>query len=173
VSFRAEYRLEVLREGMARFRKMYPKAGFVWLGFPGKEMPMAEEFVHHWPADERQSLLLLGNLTHDQFLTLMTSCFACLRTPACDGVAASVLEALALGVPVVASENGRRPAGVITYEDMSADDLCAKLHYVTEHYEEIKSHMRSADADDNVGRMADWLAGESEATLKSEVVHAG
>src|SRR6478752_4529888 len=28
VSFRAEYRLEVLREGMMKFRKLYPKAGF-------------------------------------------------------------------------------------------------------------------------------------------------
>lgn len=173
VSFRAEYRLEVLREGMTRYRQLYPKAGCVWLGFPGKEMPMAEEFVKNWPAGERQSLLLLGNLTHDEFLTLMTSCFACLRTPACDGVAASVLEALALGIPVVASENGRRPAGVITYEDMSADDMCAKLQFLTEHYDEIKSAMRTNSADDNVGRMADWLAGESPAKLKSEVVHAG
>lgn len=173
VSFRAEYRLGVLREGMARYRKLHPKAGFVWLGFPGKEMPMAEDFVKDWPSEERQGLLLLGNLTHDQFLTLMTSCFACLRTPACDGVAASVLEALALGVPVVASENGRRPAGVITYEDMSADDMCAKLQYLTDHYEEIKSRMTPNSADDNVGRMADWLAGDSQAKLKSEVVHAG
>lgn len=173
VSFRAEYRLEVLREGMARYRKLYPKAGFIWLGFPGKEMPMAEEFVKDWPADERQSLLLLGNLTHDHFLTLMTSCFACLRTPACDGVAASVLEALALGVPVVASENGRRPAGVITYDDVSAEDMCAKLQYLTQHYAEIKARTRPDSADDNVSFMADWLAGETHAGVKSEVVHAG
>jgi len=172
VSFRAEYRLEVLREGMARYRKLYPKAGFVWLGFPAKEMPMAEEFVKDWPQDERQSLLLLGNLTHDQFLTLMTSCYACLRTPACDGVAASVLEALALGVPVVASENGRRPSGVITYEDMSAEDMCAKLVHLTQHYDEIKARTRPDSADDNVGRMADWLAGEPAARVRPEVAHA-
>ena len=173
VSFRAEYRLEVLREGMSRYRNLYPKAGFIWLGFPAKEMPMAEEFVKDWPSEERQSLLLLGNLTHDQFLTLMTSCFACLRTPACDGVAASVLEALALGVPVVASENGRRPSGVITYEDMSAEDMCAKLQYLTQHYDEIKAQTHSDSADDNVGLMADWLAGESHTKMRSEAVHAG
>ncbi len=48
VSFRAEYRLEVLREGMAKFRKPYPRAGFVWLGFPEKEMPAVRKFVSRW-----------------------------------------------------------------------------------------------------------------------------
>jgi hypothetical protein len=56
---------------------------------------------------------------------------------------------------------------------MSADDMCSKLQYLTEHYEEIKSRLTANSADDNVGRMADWLAGESQAKLKSEVVHAG
>ena len=171
VSFRPEYRLEVLRNGMSLFRKRYPKAGFIWLGFPEKEMASAREFVQDWQADERQSLLLLGNLTHDEFLTLMTRCFACLRTPACDGVAASVLEALALGVPVVASENGRRPAGVMTYEEQSADDMFEKLCFVTENYGAVKS-TQPHTADDNVGRMAEWLVGDSRAAVGSEVAHA-
>ena len=69
--------------------------------------------AHSWILGRKEcpSLLLLGNLPHDEFLTLLTRCSAYLRSPACDGVAASVLEAVALGVPVVASENGRRPAG--------------------------------------------------------------
>jgi hypothetical protein len=92
VSFRPEYRLDVLREGMQRYRAMDPETGFVWLGFPGKEMAAAQEFVRTWPADEQATLLLLGNLTHDEFLSLLSRCFVYLRTPACDGVAASVLE---------------------------------------------------------------------------------
>lgn len=173
VSFRTEYRLEVLREGMAKFRKLYPRAGFVWLGFPEKEMPAARKFVEDWPADERESLLLIGNLTHDEFLTLMSRSFACLRTPACDGVAASVLESLTLGIPVVASENGRRPVGVITYEEMSADDMVAKLRFVTENYQQVKARTRLVDAEDNVGLMANWLAGEAPAPARQEVVRVG
>ncbi len=159
VSFRPEYRLATLREGMRLYRAHHPDAGFVWLGFPGKEMQAAGEFVKDWPVDERASLLLLGNLTHDQFLTLLSRCFLCLRTPACDGVAASVLESLALGVPVVASENGRRPEGVVTYRDTDAADMCEKLVYVTTHYQEVKASLSTEQAEDNVGRMADWLAG--------------
>ena len=159
VSFRPEYRLDVLREGMQRYRALDPEAGFVWLGFPGKEMAAAEEFVRSWPADEQASLLLLGNLTHDEFLSLLSRCFVYLRTPACDGVAASVLESLALKIPVVASANGRRPDGVVTYNDADAADMVAKLRFVREHYEKVRESLRSEAGDDNVGRMADWLVG--------------
>jgi glycosyltransferase involved in cell wall biosynthesis len=160
LSFRPEYRLEVLREGMRRYREFDPGAGFVWLGFPGKELPAAEQFVQTWPAEERANLCLLGNLNHDEFLTLLSRSFLYLRTPACDGVAASVLESLALGVPVVASENGRRPAGVVTYRDTDAVDMVDKLRFAREHYDKVKADIRCDTGDDNVGRMADWLAGD-------------
>jgi glycosyltransferase involved in cell wall biosynthesis len=159
VSFRPEYRLDTLREGMQRYRVIDPEAGYIWLGLPGKEMPAAEEFVGAWPAGEQATLLLLGNLTHDEFLSLLSRCFVYLRTPACDGVAASVLESLGLKVPVVASENGRRPAGVITYNDTDPADMVEKLRFVREHYDQVKESLRPDAGDDNVGRMADWLAG--------------
>lgn len=170
VSFRPEYRLEILREGMRRYREQDPTAGFIWLGFPGKEMSAAEDFVRDWPAEERASLLLLGNLNHDQFLTLLSRSFVYLRTPACDGVAASVLESLALGIPVVASENGRRPAGVVTYSDTSAADMVEKLQFVREHYEDVKAGLEFDMSDDNVGRMADWLAGNALAEASESTV---
>jgi glycosyltransferase involved in cell wall biosynthesis len=160
VSFRPEYRLEILREGMKRYREQDPGAGYIWLGFPSKELPAAQEFVNQWPEAERSSLLLLGNLEHDQFLTLLSRSYVYLRTPACDGVAASVLEALALGIPVVASENGRRPAGVVTYEDTDAADMVAKMAFVQQHYAQVKEALRLEDSEDNVGRMVDWLVGK-------------
>jgi glycosyltransferase involved in cell wall biosynthesis len=157
VSFRPEYGLESLREGIRRYRQRYPETGFVWLGFPDKEVPAAEEFIQGWSTQERAGLLLLGNLPHDQFLTLLSRSFICLRTPACDGVAASVLESIALGIPVVASENGRRPAGVITYEDANPADMVTKLVHVTEHYQEVKDGLRLEPGDDNIGKMAEWV----------------
>jgi glycosyltransferase involved in cell wall biosynthesis len=172
VSFRPEYHLEILRECMSLFRRKYPLAGFIWLGFPGKELPSAQKFVASWLKEERDSLLLLGNLSHDQFLTLMTRCFAVVRTPACDGVAASVLEALGLGVPVVASENGRQPAGMVTYEDASAEDMSSKLLYLVEHYKTVNAGLSGGATGDNIGQMADWLAGEGLLTVKPRIVHA-
>jgi len=158
VSFRPEYRLSVLREAMCRFRKYQPKAGFIWLGFPDREFQLAEEFVRDWPEGERQSLLLLGNLAHEEFLTLLNRCFACIRTPACDGVSASVLESLCMGIPVVASENGRRPRGTITYKETDAADLCAQLLFLIENESTIRASLERLERSDNVARMADWLS---------------
>ena len=163
VSFRPEYRLPVLREAMARFRKKFPDAGFIWLGFPQKEMPPALAYVEEWQPSEREGLLLLGNLPHDDFLSLLSRCSAYLRTPACDGVSASVLESLALGVPVVASENGRRPSGVLTYVENDAADLCASLDSLIATYAEIRKRTRLELPANNTARMADWVLGEEAA----------
>lgn len=166
VSFRPEYELEMLREAMEKFRQHHAQAGYIWLGFPSKELPLAQKFVAQWPANEKESLLLLGNLNHDMFSSLQERCFAYIRTPACDGVAASVLESLALGVPVVASENHNRPPQVTTYRENDADDLCRKLVFITQHYQQVKERTRLDDAEDNIARTADWLLEELSVKAK-------
>ena len=160
VSFRPEYKLPVLREAMSQFREGYPQAGFIWLGFPAKELPSARTYANSWPASERASLLLLGNLPHDEFLTLLGRSSAYVRTPACDGVSASVLESLALGVPVLASQNGHRPAGVMTYREGDATDLCAKLIAITECRTRPQEPLFQ-EAGDNIAKTADWLLADA------------
>jgi len=175
VSFRPEYKLPVLREAMSQFRQRHPHAGFIWVGFPDKELPAVKTYVDSWPAGEQKGLLVLGNLTHDEFLTLLGRCSAYIRTPACDGVSASVLESLALGVPVLASENGHRPAGVMTYREGDAADLCAGISTVIQGRARATSKPQHQDTDDNIGRTADCLLahawGHSHVPEKS-LVHA-
>lgn len=168
VSFRPEYELETMRDAMARFRREHAKAGFIWLGFPDKEMPKAKEFVASWPSEERASLLLLGNMDHDAFLTLVTRSAIFWRTPTCDGVSASVLESLALGVPVVASDNGRRPASVVTYRETDAADMSAKLAYVVENLGEIRASLQKNESEDKVGEKVDWLVGNPRPALSGK-----
>ena len=163
VSFRPEYRLEILRDAMVLFRSGHPSAGFIWLGFPKTEMSAARDHVATFSVDENASLLLLGTLSHDEFLTLLLRCTAKLRTPACDGVSASVLESLALGMPVVASENGRRPSGVVTYAEMDAVDMCRKLEYLMKNRDAIIDQLQREPPPDNVALTADWLLGEKHA----------
>jgi glycosyltransferase involved in cell wall biosynthesis len=171
VSFRPEYRLPVLQDAMKRFRARFPRAGFIWLGFPMKELPAANGYVDSWPSEEREGVALLGNLGHDEFLTLLTRCFACIRTPACDGISASVLESLALGVPVIAAENGRRPQGVITYSENDAADLVLKLAYLVENYEAVKGRTRLENARNNTSTTADWILGEISAKPAKAPIH--
>lgn len=176
VSFRPEYRLPVLWEAMLRIRREYPRAGFMWLGFPAKELPAAVDWVEHWPEAERQGVLVLGNLGHDEFLTLLSRSSAFIRTPACDGVSASVLESLSLGIPVIASENGNRPENVTTYAEREASDLYAKLLHVMERYAEIKARTRLAFADDTIVRTVDWVLGDAglkTGQSRRDVIHAG
>lgn len=160
VSYRPEYQLPILRQAMQRFRRSMPNAGFIWLGFPSKEMPAVEDYARGWPVTEREGLLLLGNLAHDEFLTLLSRCFAYVRTPTCDGVSSSVLESLSLGVPVVASENGCRPANVITYREGDAKDLCDKLTALTQDNVQARERAGLDENDDNILRTADWLLEE-------------
>ena len=172
VSFRPEYELELMREAMQNLRKDYPRAGFIWLGFPGKEMPKAQEYVATWSAEERDSLLLLGNLDHDAFLTVMTRSTIFWRTPACDGVSASVLESLTLGIPVVASDNGRRPQGVVPYRESDAADMTAKLAYVVENLATVKASLQQSKSEDKVGMKVDWLVGSRPAGVPAKPVTA-
>jgi hypothetical protein len=70
-----------------------------------------------------------------------------------------VLESLALGIPVIASENGHRPANVTAYREGDAADLCAKLISLTERYDQFKKNTQLKAAEDNIARTVDWLFG--------------
>ena len=167
VCFRPEYALDALLDGMRRFSEVHPRAGFIWLGFPVKEMPQVEAYLDGQPGGRQKNLLLLGNLDHDTFLTLLSRCFAYLRPPTCDGVSASVLESIALGVPVIAAENGRRPPGVVTFRFGDGADISAKLQYTVENYDSVKRATKIQKVEDNVERTAVWLLAQGNAEKKS------
>jgi len=157
---------------MREFARKRPRAGFIWLGFPVKEMPAVEAFVDAQPGGRPENLLLLGNLDHDTFMTLLARSFAYLRPPACDGVSASVLESLALGIPVIAGENGMRPPGVVTFRFGDADDLCAKLEHVVKNYAAVKNGLRAQGVEDNIGRIADWVLAPGRTAPAAPVAQA-
>jgi len=175
VSFRPEYKLPVLRDAMRQLLECHPRAGFIWLGFTAKELPAAKTYTGSWPLRERASLLLLGNLAHDEFLTLLGRSSVYVRTPACDGVSASVLESLALGIPVVASQNGHRPANVTTYRDGDAADLCAKLVAINGRSTQPGYQGQLEEAEDNIAKLANWLlahASGRQQQVDKSLVHA-
>jgi len=104
-----------------------------------------------------KNVLLLPNVDHNSFMTVMARCFATVRVHACDGVSASVLESLALGLPVVACNDGRRPAGVITYDEHSSLDLLEKLRYVTKNHDAIKDRLTVPRLERNTDAMVELL----------------
>jgi len=124
-----------LVDGIARMCAQRPDIGVVLCGAYGghfePELRSAfdERLAVHGILDR---VCILEDLDHDAFLTALQRSVLYLRTPITDGVASSVLESIALGVPVVACDNGTRPSGVVLYPAEDADAMAdAVLHTIT------------------------------------------
>lgn len=107
--FRPEYGFEVLVEALRSLKTRHPGLGCLVLG-SGEQEPeasrrLAAEGMEEW-------VLLAGDVSHPLCLALIARSDLFVRPTLADGDALSVREALALGVPVVASDVGHRPRGV-------------------------------------------------------------
>jgi glycosyltransferase involved in cell wall biosynthesis len=117
VRVREGFYLETLIDGFARVALRRRDVGLVICGVAGDINPVlwreVERLIAHHRLAER--ICIVDDLPHEQFLAALKRSSLYLRTPTSDGVASSVLEALAMGIPVVAAENGTRPKGTINY----------------------------------------------------------
>jgi glycosyltransferase involved in cell wall biosynthesis len=120
---------EELVEGFARLAagRKSQDTGLVLCGIAGHMEPglwpsVQNRIKHLGIADQ---VFVIEDLDHDAFLHALGRATVYLRTHVSDGVCSSVMEALALGIPVVATENHTRPPGVITYP---AEDVAALAH---------------------------------------------
>jgi glycosyltransferase involved in cell wall biosynthesis len=139
-------------DGMARVMSVRPDVGLILCGgLSHMEASLWREVQARIEAHGlKQRICFVEDLDHDAFLTAMTRSTIYLRTPITDGVASSVLEALALRVPVVACENGTRPAGVITYPAEDAEALSSAVLSVLDRREEIVTGMPQLDVGDTL-----------------------
>lgn len=99
-----------------------------------------------------------GDQDHDAFLTIMSRSKLYWRTPVKDGVASSVLEALSLKIPVVASENNTRPQSVITYENSNIEDMVSKVQSVIANPQQARAAVINPVVPDTIGEEIDVLA---------------
>lgn len=141
-----------LVEGFGRVASARPDVGLVICGgmSHGEEAlqrAVQESIAAHGLSDR---ICFVDDLDHDAFLTALQRSSIYVRTPITDGVASSVLESLALSVPVVACENGTRPAGVITYPAEDAARLAAVLLDVVERRELIVAELQSLELPDTL-----------------------
>lgn len=124
---RNEPTLQVLLEAVRALRPEFPQMGVVLLG-----LSRVEESWSRLELDDAVSdhVLWQWNLPAPLFLGLLREADVFVRSSPTDGVASSILEALALGVPVVASRLEGRPAGVIEYDLLDGADLAEKVRLV-------------------------------------------
>ena len=112
---------------MAAIRERLPEAGLVIVG-DGSMRGEVEAAVD--ASGQKDHVMVAGNIDHAVTLNLIDQADILLRTTLFDGDAISVREALFLGTPVIATDNGMRPAGtrLIAIGDESGFiDLVAEL----------------------------------------------
>jgi glycogen(starch) synthase len=104
-----EYDLPLQFKVLRQVRETYPEVGLVIVGSGS----LKDELIRRIAAEPNsERILLAGDVPHPNTIELIRRASVLLRTTLYDGDAISVREALQLGTPVVATENGMRPAGV-------------------------------------------------------------
>jgi glycogen synthase len=104
-----EYDYPLQIRALARLRCTFPAAGLAIFGIGRLE---AELRALAAETGAGAHVLFAGDVPHPAALAAMAQCAIFLRTTLYDGDSISVREALHLGVPVIATDNGMRPDGV-------------------------------------------------------------
>lgn len=122
--FRPEYGFELLVEAIERLRVRYPKVGCLVMG-SGENRAEASALLTS--RGLTGAMFLAGDLDHDICLALMSRSGVFVRPTFRDGDSISVREAVALDVPVVASNVGTRPENVFLFEAGDVDGLTRQV----------------------------------------------
>ncbi len=134
------YGRELMFRALRQIAERMPEVGLAVFG-PGTH---TEAFVRDAQKYEVEGLLEdMGELEHAQALALIARCDAFIRPTTHDGDAISVREALALGVPCVASDVCTRPSGTYTFQ---AGDAASLVDGVMRALKEGPAQVVSADA---------------------------
>ena len=104
-----EYDLALQIEVLGQVREKFPSAGLLLIGSGSLEQDLHGRIGAFAYAEH---VLLCGDVPHAITMAAISRADLMLRTTLFDGDAVSVREALHLGTPVIASDNGMRPAGV-------------------------------------------------------------
>lgn len=153
-----------LLDGFARVARLRSGCGLVLCGVGGYAEPDLERAVagRLRQPDLADRVCVVNDLDHDRFLTALSRSSIFLRSHESDGVSSSVLEALSLGIPVVATENGHRPAGVMTYGAGDPADLAAVLDRAIEKRDSIAAALPLPEIPDTLAIEAALLTGHPD-----------
>jgi glycosyltransferase involved in cell wall biosynthesis len=137
-----EYDLPIQIDVLGKVRQKFPSAGLVMVGSGSLESELRSRISVQPYASH---MLLCGDVPHHITLQAISSSDVMLRTTLYDGDAVSVREALHLGVPVIATDNGMRPQGVRLVPVQNADALCDAIEEVANAHVQKSTGAAQAD----------------------------
>jgi glycosyltransferase involved in cell wall biosynthesis len=120
------YGSQDLVEAVRRLRRSHPRLGLVLMVKAGGDGAFRAEFLERLAREELCDAVMVREDERAVF-PILRRADVFIRTPHHEGDAISVREALAVGTPVVASDVGFRPKGVIRYRPGDPDDLATRI----------------------------------------------
>lgn len=161
--FHEEFTPDLLFQAVARLRQEFPNLGMILMG--------SHQYLEQYQSaldrsGAKEHILLTGNLPRGEFLGVLKNGALYLRTPLGDGVCSSVLESLALGTPVVASDNGTRPPSCVLYAGGDLDDMTQKVRQVLLDREAAVAAIVKPDETDTLKQEIEVLLAASSASNK-------
>jgi len=159
-----EYDLPLQINALRSFREVRPNAGLVIVGGGSCEREILEE-IRAQPYGEH--ILLAGDVPHEVALCAMSMADVFLRTSLYDGDSIAVREALHFGLPIIATDNGMRPAGVhlIPAGNQSALSNALGAHTMEKSYRD-RAHCRRGPDEKNLISVLE-LYGELSGRLRA------
>lgn len=121
-----EYDLPLQVAALGQVREQHPRAGLVIVGSGSLEAELRRQIA---AAPWGEHVLLAGDVPREHTVLAISMADIVLRTTLYDGDAISVREALHLGTPVIASDNGMRPAGVHLIPKQDGPALVAAIDH--------------------------------------------
>lgn len=146
-----EYDLPLQIDVMERVLLAWPRAGLAIIG-SGSLRDEIETRIRSKPYADR--ILLCNDVEHADTLCAIRDCDVLLRTTLYDGDAISVREALHLGTPVIATDNGMRPEGVHLIQTRDADELYTTLDQLLR-FPTARPVVATASGEDNIQAVVD------------------
>jgi glycogen synthase len=155
-----EYDLPLQIETLPQIRQKFPGAGLLLIGSGSLEASLRGRISASQCA---QHILLAGDVPHAATMNAVSRCRLMLRTTLYDGDALSVREALQLGTPVIATDNGMRPPGVHL---IPKSDPQALLRAILRELEQPAAHkMQPAQDESNLQAVFDFYRDLIEAKV--------
>ena len=119
-----EYNLEAQMSAVDQLAETIPDLGLIIVGSGSKESKLRS---FRDGLKNRDRVLFTGDLDRKVTLPLIKRAKIMLRTTSFDGDAMSVREALAVGTPVIATDNDMRPPGTILIDHRELTELAALI----------------------------------------------
>jgi glycosyltransferase involved in cell wall biosynthesis len=145
LAFRPEYGINVLLGALKEATYLYPSIGLVIIGSGS-----GRGYISQQIADMKlqNHICMIFDIDNKQVIALLSQVDILLRTTFYDGDSISVREALSRGTPVIASNTGFRPDGVIKFQVGNQADLLSKLVFVLNNIEDIRLQLPAMNVSD-------------------------